>query len=249
MAKRWVVGGIWAILMSAGVLTCGWCAAAEHPREMPNTVQKVTFLGAKHVKEEELRNLTGVRPGMILNPNLNRQGCQRIRDKYEEMGRTLSECQLLKGGDLVDTEVVYQITEGPKVTVRDIHFTGNTFDSSAHLAQIQADSSWFEKNRIGGSYHKGSTEYESQELCAYYRRFGYQDVKGSVETQRSSDGREVTLIFHIQEGPRYRVADKPEVVVPESLSGECLENVVRIGKGDFLTDKAIHSDQKRITDH
>jgi outer membrane protein insertion porin family len=248
MAKPWVVGGIWAILMSAGVLRCGWCAAAEHPREMPNTVQKVTFLGAKHIKEKDLRDATGVQKGEPLNPNLNRQGCQRILDKYMEIGRTLSDCQLLKGGDLADTEVVYQITEGPKIKVCDIRFTGNTFVRSARLARILASSSWFDRNRIGGTYHTRSTNYEIDELCDYYLSFGYQDVKIAVETQRSADGSEVTLIFHIQEGPRYRVADKPELRVPISLRHEHLQDLVKIGRGDYVTRNAVCQDVERIRD-
>ncbi|MGH7169655.1 MAG: POTRA domain-containing protein, partial [Gemmataceae bacterium] len=205
MAKRWIVGGIWAILMSAGVLMCGWCATAEHPRKMPNTVRKVTFLGAKHVKEEELRNLTGVRKGMMLNPNLNRQGCQRILGKYAEMGRTFADCQLIKGGDLDDSEVVYQITEGPKIKVRDIQFTGNTFVTGPVLAtHVKSSREWF--HLPGGSYNKEIAESGMQELVKYYRSFGYQDVCVTLETKRSADGREVTLIFHIREGKRSRIS-------------------------------------------
>ncbi|MGH7223468.1 MAG: POTRA domain-containing protein [Gemmataceae bacterium] len=248
MAKRWIVGGIWAILMSAGVLMCGWCATAEHPRKMPNTVRKVTFLGAKHVKEEELRNLTGVRKGMMLNPNLNRQGCQRILGKYAEMGRTFADCQLIKGGDLDDTEVVYQITEGPKIKVRDIQFVGNTFVSSARLAtQVESLREWFRLR--SGTYHKQAAEFGVTGLERYYRDFGYQDVRVSLETKQSAYGHEMILIYHIQEGPRYRAADKAELRVPESLRGECLEDLVKLGKGDYLTTKAIHADVKCLRDY
>ena len=77
-------------------------------------VQKVTFLGNKHIKPEELQNITDVRSSTPLNPNLNRQGCQKILEKYAEEGRSFAYCQLVKGGDLADTEVIYRITEGPK---------------------------------------------------------------------------------------------------------------------------------------
>lgn len=210
MAKRGILGGIWAVLMSAGVLMCGWCAAAEHPREIPRKVEKVTFLGAKHVKEEELRNLTGVRLGMILNPKLNRQGCQRVRDKYEEMGRPLAKCELVKGGDLNDTEVVYQITEGSKVTVREIQFKGNTFASGARLlTQIKSVNKWF--GLIGGTYNKPMALAIKAQLEENYRGFGYQDVRVDLKTKWSEDRHGVTLIFHIHEGSRYRVQRVPDV--------------------------------------
>lgn len=282
MVKPWIVGGVGALLISVGVVTCGQIAAAEQSqkstkvvisdvmiqgnrrmtteqikhhlhtqpgkeynpavvdedvrelykthqfstiqtflqpdgagkakicftmREMPNMVQKVTFLGAKHAKEEELRNITGVKPGKALIPNLNRLGCRQILELYEDMGRLNTQCTLVKGGDADDTEVVYQITEGPKVQVRDIQFTGNTFVSNARLTEIIAGTSWFHPHRIGTTYHKERTEYESNEIRTFYRDSGYQDVKVAVERQRSVDGRQVTLIFHIQEGERSRKKD------------------------------------------
>ena len=215
-------------------------------REMPNMVQKVTFPGAKHIKEEELRNITGVRPGMPLNPNLNRHGCQKILDKYMEMGKTLSDCQLIRGGDLADTEVVYQITEGPKIKVRDIQFVGNTFVSGARLAtQIKSSRQWF--GLIGGTYNKQMAEADKQELEKYFRNFGYQDVQISLETQRSSDGSEVTLIYHIHEGPRYRIQDVPDVHGPKFAPREQLVALSTLKPGDYLDQGKIQADVKTIT--
>jgi outer membrane protein insertion porin family len=217
-------------------------------REMPNMVQKVTFLGAKHIKTDELKNVTGVREGMPLNPNLNRQGCQKILAKYEEMGRSFSYCQLLKGGDLADTEVVYQITEGPKVKVRDIQFIGNTFVSGARLAtQIKSSRQWF--HLIGGTYNEQMAKADVGELYNYFRSFGYQDVRVALETQRSADGSEVTLIFHIQEGPRYRIQDVPDVQGTQTVPPEQLIAHSSFKPGDYLDERKIKGDVKAITDY
>ncbi len=285
MPNRWVAGGIWAVLMSAGILAYTQSAEAEQQpepakirisdviitgnqristeqikdlirirpgkeynpavvdddvrelyktnqfsnittflqengidkvkiyfsvREMPNVVQKITFLGAKHIKIDELQEITGVRPGMALDPDLNRQGCERIIEKYAEMGRSFADCQLLKGGELADTEVVYQITEGYKVKVRDIQFTGNTFVNSARLlTHLKSFGKWC--SLPGGTYNKQMAESDVGEINKFFRSHGYQDVKVSLETKRSADGREVRLIFHIQEGPRYKLQDTPEI--------------------------------------
>ncbi len=101
--------------------------------EFGGKVQKVTFRGAKHIKEDELRNLADIHSGMPLCPYKNQAVCSHIAVKYMEMGRPYATCRLIKGGDINDTEVVYQITEGPKAKVRDIQFTGNTFVSSCPL--------------------------------------------------------------------------------------------------------------------
>jgi outer membrane protein insertion porin family len=275
MPKRWIIGGMWAVLMSVGLLMCGRNGAAEQPtkpgkvlisdviiignhrigieqvksrlrtqpgkeynpavvdddvrelyktgqfsniatslsedgtgkaklyiavREMPNMVQMVTFLGAKHIKPEELQNITGVRPSTPLNPNLNRRGCQKILEKYAEMGRSFAECQLVKGGDLADTEVVYQITEGPKVKVHDIQVTGNNFASVTRLMQKISLSA-------GSTYTRETAETTMNELYSFYRDAGYRDVRISLEIKRDPSPGEITMIYHIHEGPRYRNAD------------------------------------------
>lgn len=166
-------------------------------REMPNMVQKVTYLGAKHIKQDELQNITGVRTNTPLNHNLNRQGCQKILEHYAEMGRSFAECQLIKGGDVADTEVIYQITEGPKVKVRDIQFAGKTFTSAARLRQKIP-------LHVGGTYKRKAAEASIDELSAFFRAFGFQDVRIALETKRDSVPGEVTLIYHIHEGPRSR---------------------------------------------
>lgn len=217
-------------------------------REMPNMVQKVKFLGANHIKPSKLKEITGIREGMPLNPNLNRYGCQKILAKYEETGRSFSYCKLLKGGDLADTEVVYQITEGPKVKVRGIKFIGNTFVTSARLAtQIKSSRQWF--HLIGGTYNKQMAEADAQELEKYYRGFGFQDVQISLETQRSANGSEVTLIFHIHEGPRYKIHDVPDVLGTKTIPREQLVALSAFKPGDYLDERKMKGDVKAVTDY
>ncbi len=213
--------------------------------DLPSLVQKVTFLGAKHIKEDELRNITGVKAGQPLNPNVNRQGCLKIVEKYEEQGRSFSHCALVKGGELGDTEIIYEITEGVKVKVADIQFIGNSFVSGARLAtKIHSSSQWF--HFIGGTYNKQMAEADIIELIKYFRAFGYPDVKVSLETQRSADGLEVTLIFHIQEGQRYRIQDVPQVIGPKSLPHEQLEALSAVKAGDWLDQAKVEGDVNRI---
>ncbi|HEY7153796.1 MAG TPA: outer membrane protein assembly factor BamA [Gemmataceae bacterium] len=217
-------------------------------RDLPNKVQKVTFLGAQHIKPEDLRKETGIHVDMPLNPKLNLEGCRKILDKYEEQGRSFASCELVKGGQLGDTEVVYQITEGPKVKVRDIQFIGNTFVSDARLAtQIKSSHEWF--HLLGGTYNSKMAEADTHELEKYFKKFGYQDVKVSLETQRSADGGSVTLIFHIHEGTRYTVKDIPQVVNAQSIPHEQLEAMLLTKSGENLDENKINADKARIKNY
>lgn len=181
-------------------------------REMPISVQRISFLGAKHIKETELRNLVGISLNTPINPTLIRRGCEKIIARYEEMSRPFAQCVLVKGNDLSDTEVIYQITEGPKVTVRDIQFTGNTFVCSARLlTRLQSAK---ESASVDKTYNELQIKNHISELCNFYRRFGYRDVRISPEIKRCDEnGSTVTLIFHIQEGKRYHSESENEPAV------------------------------------
>ncbi|HEY7427363.1 MAG TPA: POTRA domain-containing protein [Gemmataceae bacterium] len=202
--------------------------------DLPGKVQKVTFLGAKHIKEEELRKETGIRPGTPLNPKLSEEGCQKILDKYKEQGRSFASCILVKGGQLGDTEVVYQITEGPKVKVRDIQFTGNTFVSGARLMiKLRSSTAWF--HVLGGIYNSKMAETDVHELIKYFKSFGYPDVKVSLETRRSADGGEITLLFHIREGARRQPGNARRTDWPKPPA-EQLDGPLELKAGEYLDE-------------
>src|SRR5262249_2564139 len=96
-------------------------------RDLATSVAKGTYVGNRASNAGELDDAANLRKGSPLNPAANKVACQRIVAKYNEEGRPFANCTLLKGADPGDSEVVFSITEGPKVRVRDISFTGHTF--------------------------------------------------------------------------------------------------------------------------
>src|SRR5262249_59448266 len=121
-------------------------------REHPSMVDKVSYVGNRSLNKDELEQVTGIRKGSPLNPIANKVACQRIVAKYNEEGRPFASCTLLKGAEPGDTEVVFNITEGPKVRISDISFTGNTFVSSGVLKTHINSSSKFLGLPLGGTY-------------------------------------------------------------------------------------------------
>jgi outer membrane protein assembly factor BamA len=166
MSKRWVVGGIWAILVAGSLLMFAGNAAAKQPA---------------------------------------------------------------------------------KVKVRDIKFIGNTFVSGARLATLIKSSP--EETDLNGAWDKSSVEVDIGNLYSFYRSFGFQDVRISSELQWSSDRSKVTLIYHIEEGPRYRVREAPEVSSNPGLPGEQLAPLSQIKPGDYLDEEQVKADVKKITDY
>jgi outer membrane protein assembly complex protein YaeT len=219
-------------------------------RDYPTSVEKVTYRGNHNLSNDDLEQITGIRKGAPLNPLANKVACRRIVGRYNEDGRPFASCDLLKGGEPGDTEVVFNIFEGPKVRVHDISFTGNTFVSGPVLAQrINSSRQFLGIPGLGGTFNKAMAENDVHELIKYYRAFGYHDVKVNLEPIYSGDGREVSLVFHINEGVRYRVADTPHVVGVKSVSREALEAIGKMKAGEFYDQAKIDGDTARICDY
>src|SRR5207237_3998820 len=126
--------------------------------EDPSVVQEIRYEGAKHLKDDELDALTGLRRGVPLNPVANKLAINAIKRKYQDQGRLFADVQLVEGGKEGDTRVVFRITEGRVVKVKDVKFTGNTFVSGERLRQqITTSRSLF---GLGGDYNPAMVGFD-----------------------------------------------------------------------------------------
>jgi outer membrane protein assembly complex protein YaeT len=184
---------------------------------------------------------------MPLNPDLNRKACLAIIQRYNEDGRPFAHCELVKGGDPGDHEVIFQITEGNKVTIRGIEFTGNTFVTGARL-RTKINSSSKILGLFGGRWDPAVADADALELEKFYKAFGFHDVKVGRELRWAPDGRDVVLVFHVQEGIRYQVQGVPEVIGPKTLPPEQLEAGSRVKAASYYDEATISKDVKTIED-
>lgn len=210
-------------------------------------IEKVTYLGAKHLKDDELNELTNVRVGGPLNPAINKSACQKIVDRLREMGRPYASCVLLKGAEPGDREVIFQITEGAQVVIRKVRFEGNTFVSGARLATL-INTKPEVLHLFGGKFIPAMIDGDVNDLEKYYRNFGYHDVKISRAIEWDPDGRSVVVVFHIHEGLRYKVQDVPQVVGAQVVPSEQLQALSQVKQATYYSQATIDGDVQRIKD-
>jgi outer membrane protein assembly complex protein YaeT len=233
---------------------------AEHPEnktlvdvwfvvaERPAVIEDVVYNGGEHIKLDELKNITHLRKGDPMVPYLNQEACRNIREELYKQGRPFATCELAEGGHASDTRVVFNITEGPKVKVRSIDFEGNTFVSGAVLNTHVKTSHEFLR-LLGGTLNLMMVEYDVEELEKYYKAFGYHDVKVSREL-RWVDSNHVDLVFHINEGARYRVAGRPQVDgAGKQLPAEVVSAIPRLAPGEYYDEVKSKTDIRAITDY
>jgi outer membrane protein assembly complex protein YaeT len=217
--------------------------------ERAGRVEDIVYQGAKHLKPDDLKTLTGIRKGEPMVPWRNQQACRLILEKYYEQGRPLATVRLLEGANDSDNRVVFDISEGPKVKVADIDFTGNTFVSKAVL-QTKLKSSKKILGLLGGKFSPILADLDVTTLEEYYKSFGFHDTRVRRELRWEGDGRDVVLIFHIHEGPRYRVADRPQVEgVGRELSPELVAAMPRVKPGEFYNETDVQRDVSFIKDY
>ncbi|MFM7151900.1 MAG: outer membrane protein assembly factor BamA, partial [Gemmataceae bacterium] len=220
-----------------------------HIRDYPSVIKKVTYQGNNHLSNDDLNELTGVRQGMPCNPIANKVACRRVVQRFNEEGRPFASCELLKGGETGDDEVIFNITEGPKVRIRAIDFVGNSFVSGSVLRTHIQSSAKFLGLPLGGTYNAAMLDHDSNELLRYYRSFGFHDVRVSREMVYSPDGREVTVVFHIKEGVRYKLQETPQVAGVKSVSSDALESMGKVKAGQYYDQNAVDSDLTQIRDY
>jgi outer membrane protein insertion porin family len=212
-------------------------------QEYPNVVQEIRYDGAKHLKDDELNTITGLKRGVPLNPIANKQAVNAILRKYHEQGRPYASVELAEGGNPGDSRVVFRITEGRIVKVGWVSFEGNTFVSGERLrTQIATSRTFF---GMSGDYNPGSIEFDVAKLEEYYRTYGYHDVRVSRELIYDGPDR-VHLVFHIAEGARYRLS-QVQFNGGESIDRERQKSVTKAKPGDIYDKNVINADIKSET--
>jgi outer membrane protein assembly factor BamA len=179
-------------------------------RDMPSKVEKVVYQGAKHLKDDDLAALTNIRKGTPLNPIANKLACHAIVRKYNELGRPFAACELLKGDQPGDTEVIFNITEGPRVCLRSVQLTCADSEWLDYLPVGHLYAEWKIRELFGKGSNIRTLDSDLARLEECFKRFGYLDVRISRELQFMANSHDATVVFHLHKGNRYQIKDIPQ---------------------------------------
>jgi len=216
-------------------------------KELPGVIQEIKYLGANHLKKEDLDSLVGLRTGLPLNPWATQKARQAILAKYHEKGRLSAGVDILEGDRVGDTRVVFNIIEGPVAKVGGIDFVGNSFVSGPRL-RTQINSSRPFLGLIGGDFNPLMADNDVTKLEEYYKGWGFHDVQVRRELRWDGAQRYVRLIFHIHEGRQYRVAGIDVTGVSAKEREELLPLIKSVKTGDIYNQSKMEADRNRLVD-
>jgi outer membrane protein insertion porin family len=174
-------------------------------------LDRVAFEGNKKIKDKELEAVVESKARGTLQRAMVQADVGRIIEAYRHVGRddvgVVPEI-IDRGNDRVD--LVYEVTEGRKTTVRQINFVGNQVFGKRQLAAVVKTSA---TNML--SFLTGGDAYDPDRIAAdrellrlYYRSKGYADASvPSAVAEYDAATRGFTLTFSIDEGPLYHFGD------------------------------------------
>ena len=209
-----------------------------HLTESP-VLDRVAFEGNNKVKDKELTAVIESRPRGTLQRAVVQADVGRIMEAYRHAGRDdvgVVPKIIGRGEDRVD--LVYEVTEGQKTTVRQINFVGNRVFGKRQLAAVIKTSA---TNML--SFLTGGDDYDSDRIAAdreqlrlYYRSKGYADASvTSAHAEYDPALHGFSLTFSIDEGPLYRFGDITVVCNVPGLDAEKLRRLL-VARPDAVFD-------------
>jgi outer membrane protein insertion porin family len=213
-----------------------------HLTEAP-VLDHVAFEGNKKIKDKDLAATIESKPRGTLQRAAVQADVGRIMEAYRRAGRNdvgVVPQIIDRGNDRVD--LVFEVTEGRKTTVRQIDFVGNKVFGKRQLAAVIKTSA---TNML--SFLTGGDEYDADRIAAdreqlrsYYRSKGYADASvtsASVEYDPATQG--FTLTFSIDEGSLYHFGDINIVCNVPGLDGEKLRPLLVTRTGTVFNGTAL----------
>ncbi|HTI49538.1 MAG TPA: POTRA domain-containing protein, partial [Planctomycetaceae bacterium] len=225
-------------------------AAKEGPKLVFKVVErpilkKVDYKGNKKIKTKELAELTGLKEGGAFDIGANKESARRIESHYHEKGYIHAKVKLEKGESPEDREVLFDITEGPKVHVDKIKFSGNK-EITAGVLQTQVKTKKRFLWLFGGKFDPTTIPEDVAALKQYYHSLGYFDVKIVPKQGVSDDKASVTLEYEVDEGQRFKIRNV-EFVGNRVLPEDKLRTDLKLLPGAYFTERFMAADVDKMS--
>ncbi|HUN95841.1 MAG TPA: outer membrane protein assembly factor BamA [Bradyrhizobium sp.] len=206
-------------------------------------IERVAFEGNKKVQDKELQPAIASKARGTLRRAMVQSDVNHIIEVYRHSGR--DDVKVVpeiidRGNDRVD--LVYEITEGAKTTIRQVNFVGNhAFGKRQLSAVIRTSVTNILSFLIGGDvYDPDQIAADREALRTYYRSKGYADASvtsANAEYDPAEKGFNVT--FTIDEGQLYHFGDINVVCNVPGVDPGKLRHVLLIKTGALFDGKAL----------
>jgi len=214
-------------------------------------VREVKLEGNEELSKDDFKDNIEVKPFQILDQEAVRKSARKMQEKYVEKGFFLAEVTP-KIVPLPNNEVnvIFQINEHAKITVKEIRFVGNRAipDSELKDAMLTQEGSIFSFLTGAGTYREEAFQRDEIVLQGLYFDIGYIYVKfGKPAIELSPDKRFIFITMTIDEGDPYDVG-KIDVGGDLLVAKEQLFSLISTRSGDRFSKTRLQNDMNRLLD-
>ncbi len=214
-------------------------------------INKVAFEGNKKIKDEVLAGEVQSKPRGTLSKATVQADTQRIIDVYQRSGRMnvrVNPVTIDRGNGRVD--LVFEITEGEKVGVKDIKFVGNKAFSDWKLKDVisTTTTNWLSFLKSTDVYDPDRVNSDQELLRRFYLKNGYADFRIlSATAELDPAGNGYIITFTLDEGEPYKFGKVDVVSNIRDVTPESLKGVVRAVEGQTYNADMVEKSVENIT--
>lgn len=167
-------------------------------------ITKITLRGNRAISNNDLLNTIDLKPGQAIDYFRISLAQQMIANQYRDQNYPLAHATFEPEPLAQRGELIFDIVEGPKITVRKLDFKGAKSVSKDRLRDQVKTATWF-PIFSAGKYDPDQVDEDVAAIRRYYEQHGFFDVRVGRKLIYSPDQTELEIDFLIEEGPRYIV--------------------------------------------
>ena len=201
-------------------------------------------------------SMSEIRLDTFIDPALVRKVSGIVRDMMKDKGfqsaEVTPEIVTMPGGPKL-VHLTFHMSEGPKVKIKKIEFTGNKVFTTSQLKKKMKENRevWMFSFINGrGVFQETKFDADADKITEFYRENGYIRANVGVPEQKfisdSSDGktRWIELRIPVTEGRRYKVGDV-EFTGNTIIKTEYLKPLFKLNSGDFYNEKNVRKGMEK----
>ncbi len=215
-------------------------------------VHNVYFEGNKKLEDNVLETEVLLKPRMVYTKHKLQSDADRLLEVYKRSGRYgASVVPKIIEKDQNRVDIVFEIDEGDKTTVRKINILGAKAFSPDELkdVMITKEKAWYRFLSSMDTYDADRLNYDKELLRRFYLENGYVDFKvtGAV-AELTPDRGSFILTLEIEEGNRYKFAESDvRVSLPEYQETVKTADFIQFKSGDFFNSESVEQAVAALT--
>jgi outer membrane protein insertion porin family len=217
-----------------------------------STLLAMRFVGAKRFNNEQLLTLVLLRPGDPIDKSLIDRGMRAIEGAYAEKGHFAASVTYDKKALEEKRELIYTITEGPRVRVTELRYEGNDVYDDDRLAS-QVGQETYLWPFIAGFMDRTQLDIDVAAIRKYYQDRGYLNAQVGRRIDLSARQNRAIVTFEVNEGQQHTVRDikvgftkDGAPTTDQLMSEDQIRMVLSLVKGGVYSDERLAESREAV---